>query len=60
MAEVDGNSSLSMGADQLSGAENAPGSVRSGSGVGCIGGSSSEHLVESSFVYEHLGQHHVR
>ena len=55
MVELDGHSSLTMGAEQLSGSETASRSRRGGSDARRVSSARDDHLVESSLMDEGLG-----
>ena len=54
VVELDGHSSLSVGAEQLSGSETIPRSRRGGSDARGVNSARGDHLVESSLMDEGL------
>ena len=54
MVELDGNPSLLVGAEQLSGSETTSRSRRGGSDARRVSGARGDHLVESSLMDEGL------
>ena len=54
VVELDGHSSLSVSAEQLSGSETTPRSGRCGSGAGRVSSARGDHLIKGSLMDEGL------
>ena len=60
VVELNGHSSLLVGAEQLSGSETAPRSRRGGSDARRVSSARGDHLVESSLMDKGLGEPRVQ